>query len=313
MDNRAAVGMTACLSDNILGDEPASDGAINRYDLCGGEYRGFGSPELIAKSRPPRNGKYMVVFVNGMSTDRSKHRNGAGLTAAVSGGPVQGLFNATDSFVEDFIQCGSDKLTTKGAIESLRTDKPAGNASSSAKLGGNANGELKKRIVEYLARKNKATACLFEYLADHGSTEFRIVAHSQGNLITNVAIMALQVFEGDSSVKQRIQVYSLAPPVGFWADGFPTRKFLRSNDPITWIGGNFGGDPYARNQDAAKAKVLGDLIGKAVDGLTTGEIVELTYRYMYEQSVAEIKDAMASHGLFAYVEHYWDELVGCFP
>ena len=51
LDNRAAVGMTACLSDNILGDVPTSDGDINQYDLCGGEYRGFGSPELNAKSR----------------------------------------------------------------------------------------------------------------------------------------------------------------------------------------------------------------------------------------------------------------------
>ena len=214
-----------------------------------------------------RNGDYTVIFVNGMTTDGTRHRQGAGLTAAVSGGSVRGVFNATDGFLEDLIQCGSDKITTKGAIESLRTGKTA----SSAQQGGPSDAGLKKKIVEYLAKKNKATACLFEYLADRVSTEFRIVAHSQGNLITNVALMALQVFEGNNSVNKRIQVYAIAPPVGFWADGFPTGEFLRGNDPVTWLGANFGGDPYVRNQNAAKGKILGDLVGKAVDGLRPGK------------------------------------------
>lgn len=183
--------------------------------------------------------------------------------------------------------------------------------------------QARTAIYRLLAGRNRATAELFHWLAERPAEEFRLVGHSQGTLILAVAIMALNTLEGAPRVQARLRAIALAPPVLRWPEGHPDHspnEYAHLNDYVTHLGMNFGRKTYRQFEHAVHRKVI-DCSGEVAD---TGEItawVDNPVRTVCFQPglvgpriCRQTRDlTLLQHGLFAYLENYWDKLVHHFP
>jgi hypothetical protein len=188
-----------------------------------------------------------VVFINGQGGNPDKHRGQACAVAAVSGGPVTGVYNAPTvdvsswdsvvaskivgalSLVGDTAQSLSDKFTSSHLLK--------GQAWLAGKFGGE---EAARRVLaQKLGETNPATAALFGLLSLDEYKHARIVAHSQGNLITANALNAVIALKGTAHIRG-MKVFAVASPTFFWGESRSIVKFFNfRNDIVGWLSGNF--------------------------------------------------------------------------
>jgi hypothetical protein len=296
---------------SISGPSPRRDGEINRYCLLGG-YSGFGPQNL--RREPRRDATYEVLFVNGIKTDPAQHKRDAGAIAVVTGGAVKGVYNATSGILADLGQCIQDKFTFSNRIKEIIQSPPA----ELAKM------TVPARIRAWLTSRNAATAELFWYLADRKvCNHVWLVAHSQGNLVACVALLALEAMTCAQDVANLVKVCSIASPVCIWPDGVHRVPFDFYEDPIVKLGCDLPHDHYPRNYISDTRKII-NAAGKTF--IMSTEAFVLFHVGLVPQSVkiaetgltsfgAAASDvAFESHDLFAYLSYFWNKgLVALFP
>lgn len=180
---------------------PANDGAVNQYNL--GQ----------SCSATPR-----IYYVNGVRTVPREHAATAALMSLLVEHPVWGVYNAT-SGVEwykaghDFMQCILEVIqnATARPFSPGKQGKPG--KISEAEIPAFLN-DLEKKYIIW----NQATASLFRELVKNRHEEQKIIAHSQGNLITSNALFIVEDVLGSAAL-QKIRVYSLASPAPAWPIG----------------------------------------------------------------------------------------------
>ena len=112
-----------------IGSVPTANGEVNTYDvspygifflpktypILTGKLK---APPIRPKAvRPPRVGKYKVIYVNGQLGNPTKHMMQAFAVAAVSGGPVDGVYNSsTGSVVLDTLKSLWSKSTSSAGM-----------------------------------------------------------------------------------------------------------------------------------------------------------------------------------------------------
>ena len=174
---------------------PSADGKVTKYNLTP-------STQLI-----PR-----IYYVNGIRTTGRQHAKTASLLSLLTQRPIWGIYNRSGRFVADLGQSALDFLQNAGAraaSDDLVTSKniPAH--------------EIPKLVEEVIKRSfvwNKATVSLFRELALNLQSSQKIVAHSQGNMITSNALFVLERVLGSQALRN-IRVYSLASPSPGWPMG----------------------------------------------------------------------------------------------
>ncbi|MFO0937029.1 MAG: hypothetical protein U0798_11000 [Gemmataceae bacterium] len=180
---------------------PLFDGHVNRYN--------FGKSSVPI----PR-----IYFVNGIRvTNRSHARNATYLSMLIER-PVWGVYNATwglDTLgsTADFAQCLLDytKIIMDKFGSTVSYPKPP-------KIPADKVDEFLSNVEKKNIVWNRATLQLFKQLVRHRHQEQKIIAHSQGNLITSNALFVLEDVLGSASLKN-IRVYSLASPAPAWPMG----------------------------------------------------------------------------------------------
>lgn len=182
---------------------PASDGAVNVYNLTG-------SPVST-----PR-----IFFVNGVRVLPRDHAVTASYLSLLLERPVWGVYNATAGlalgFLVDLGQCIFDYA--ENVVDKRGSRKNLNRAPSIPEAGIPA-------FLDSLERRyrvwNRATLSLFKELVRHRHEPRMIIAHSQGNLITSNALFVLEDALGAVGL-QTIRVYSLASPSPAWPLGLRT-------------------------------------------------------------------------------------------
>ncbi len=270
------------------------DGFVGHYDVS--EYAIFYYPtkrDIDPKSyrttqrkktaRAPRAGRYTVFFVNGMSGNPAKFRAQACATAAVSGGPVTGVFNAGENFGADLLQCLTDKLFSNDWLN-LKVE-------AWKLLGSPSQSEIDKYVYQQLRDSNLAAASLYRELLQT-SGEKRIVAHSQGNIIMCNAVNGVYAARGAEGIKD-IRLYAVASPVVFWSNAKSCLKrgaeLSFANDLVTWLGFNWGDESYLAGWSA------------------TGNLGQTEITEEYSSSLMT-KWHLATHQFYIYLEKYWQLL-----
>ncbi|MFC1572802.1 hypothetical protein ACFL6M_04305 [Candidatus Eisenbacteria bacterium] len=269
--------------------QPTRDGQANTYDL--GRYTLFFHPPWEPKptpgpasrsqvSRGPRQGAYEVIFVNGIKCNPEKHVMQALSVSAVSGGPVKGIFNQSDGLAADLRQSLDDKLTSSLLMKLRATRKYI------------YGDEATKRVLSrHLRQYNAASAALFDTLTERHLGGVRIVAHSQGNIITCNAINALIALRGVEALGN-LRVYALATPVTFWGEAKRiVKEYKFSNDAIAWL--SLHGGFQAGHGAGWKA------VGRRGSHVITG----------YEKSRLN----RCTHSFYIYLHKLWNELRVEFP
>lgn len=111
IDKKSTAGSRVVETVELKGPLPTNDGEVHVYraDVDPGAF----SPRLAGKVVPCRIQKRRVIFINGMGGNPQKHRAQACAVSAVTGGPVWGVYNASDGLGGDLLQCIGDKLTGK--------------------------------------------------------------------------------------------------------------------------------------------------------------------------------------------------------
>lgn len=175
---------------------PVKDGDVTKYNLTD-------SPRSSPK----------LYYVNGMLTSGRDHAITASLLSILCEWPVWGVYNSSGGFLRDFGQ-------------SLRDYKQ----NATARVFGNRklipckkiqDHEIKELVDETIRRSvvwNQATASLFKEVASNFGQKTRIVAHSQGNLITSNALLIVERVFGSVALAN-VRVYSLASPSPAWPLG----------------------------------------------------------------------------------------------
>ncbi len=205
-----------------------------------------------------------ILFVNGMRVDPSSFATSGVTLACITGKSVKGIYNHSAintngsvlGSVIDALQCVDDWIRAiqnqlrEDIGQAIRQALQQVNELYEAKrfsfhTENNANLFLQMMRPEvavllwefFLIEKNAATFSLFKVLAKNlGSTQ-RIVAHSQGNLITANALWAIQAAYGASALSH-IHVYSLASPVPAWPNGLCCGRhkvYGFNRDCVTWL------------------------------------------------------------------------------
>jgi hypothetical protein len=276
-----------------LGTKPTEDGQVNTYDVS--EYAIFWVPEsstpALFREAPPvrqkrerqkRQGTYKVVFVNGQEGNPSKHMMQACAVAAVSGGPVQGIYNAPKgSVVSDTLKSVWLKMTSatlmnvESAVAGLFSGKTA----------------AEQRIRNHLLRRDcPASAALFDLLLQKDYADARLVGHSQGNLVICNAINAMIASRGDDSVR-KMRVIAVASPTFFWEKKEIVTFFNMRNDAVGWLSGDLPNVP---------ASVMGWSAATSDDSqMVTG------YNKNYRN--------VLTHSFYLYLAVLWEKLRPLFP
>ena len=286
------------------------------------------APGLVGKnqkSRGPRKDKsYEVVFINGINNSPLDHKVSAGGVAAVSGGKVLGVFNQSSGTLLDLLQCVADKTTYASNLRMIADGRPEDITAAWFLATGQVDAPPSRetRVYKFLGLKNKATAELFWHLLNTIAGEVRIMAHSQGNLITCVALLALGIVTSEAEVLNKVKVYAVAPPDFSWPKGFPTESFEFANDGVPWIGLQFGSKAYRLYEVADSRKVLG-VGGKVVDSPEVNAwspapqvwvcTPEVDYTFSFSDACADVPVPQLHHNFFIYLEAYWYEFKTCFP
>ena len=174
---------------------PAGDGDINTYNLSGS---GVTTP--------------IIYYVNGIRVPGRDHAVTASLISLLTERPVKGVYNKTGGVrlgglfdlgqcVLDYMQnasarLGSDGLTPTRYIQDHEIEG------------------LLAHVMRNSIVWNEATASLFVSLVRNRHAQQKIVAHSQGNLITSNALFAVERILGSVALRN-IRVYSSSPSPGW--------------------------------------------------------------------------------------------------
>lgn len=287
--------------------ERLRDGDVRDFDVS--DYAAFfvTHKKLRRVVRSRRSGNYRVIFVNGMQGSPTKFRAQACSVAALSGGPVQGVYNGSgDSFlfgdssgaakvagqepgniVVDLIECLTDKLQSTDWDQFTTWFK---------KKRGDSQDKIERDMAENLSRFNRATGALYSLLMQPGYQNARIVAHSQGNIITCNAINAVAAVRGNSAISS-MKVFAVASPVMFWSEAGMFGEDIVSvhalaNDLVAWLGANVSDAPFLMMKKPIERKG---------DGMNGTEISE---SYDWTLNPAQL----LTHNFYAYLEKMWNEL-----
>lgn len=287
--------------------ERLRDGDVRTFDVS--DYAAFfiTNKKVRKAVRSKRTGNYPVIFVNGMQGSPIKFRAQGCAVAALSGGPVQGVYNGSgDSFLfgdnkgpgklageepgsilVDLIECLTDKLQSTDWDQLTTWFK---------KKRGHSQDKIERDMAENLSRYNRATGSLYSLLLQPGYENARIVAHSQGNIITCNAINALAAVRGNKAIAS-MKIYAVASPVMFWSEAGMFGEDIVSthalaNDLVAWLGANVSDAPFL-------------MMRKPVD--RQGDVMkgtEISEKYDWTLNPFQ----MLTHNFYAYLEKMWNEL-----
>ena len=258
-------------------------------------------------ARAKRRGSYPVIFVNGMQGSPIKFRAQACAVAALSGGPVWGVYNGSgDSFLfgdnrgkaqiagngpgnilVDLLECFTDKVQSTDWDQLTTWFK---------KKRGVPQQQIENEMISNLSRFNRAAGSLYELLLKPGFENARIVAHSQGNIITCNAINALAATRGNKAIA-KIKIHAVASPVMFWSEAgmfgedIVTTHAL-TNDFVTWLGANVSDLPFL---------IFRAPVNREGDAMKGTEIYE-RYKWTFDPQ------HILTHNFYAYLEKIWTEL-----
>lgn len=290
--------------------EALIDGEVREFDVS--EYAMFFLTDHRARfvSRKHRTEKCEVLFVNGMQGSPTKFRAQACSVAALSGGPVWGVYNGSgESFLfgdnkgnatiagqepgnilTDLIECLTDKLQSTDWDQFTTWFK---------KKRGVSQSQIETEMGENLTRFNRATGSLFKKLLEPGFENAHIVAHSQGNIITCNAVNAVAAVRGAKAITS-MQIEAVASPVVFWSEaGMMGQDIVTihalANDLVAWLGANVTDLPYL-------------WLRKPV-GRMGMEGTEVSEKYSWTAS----PDQVLTHNFYAYLEKMWTDLKPRFP
>jgi hypothetical protein len=286
------------------------DGDLREFDVS--DYAMFfltdQSYRKVTRSR--RSGTYPVLFVNGMQGSPVKFRAQACAVAALSGGPVWGVYNGSGSsflfgdnqgdaqvaplesgnIFTDLIECATDKLQS--------TDLDQFKAWLKKKTG-MPQSQIENEMYTNLNKYNRATGSLYRKLLEPGFEHARIVAHSQGNIITCNAVNAVAAVRGKKAIA-KMRIEAVASPVVFWSEAGMFGQDIVSvhalaNDFVAWLGANITDAPFLA-------------LRKPIDrGSLQGS--EISDRYAWTAR----PDHLLTHNFYAYLEKLWLELSPEFP
>ena len=287
--------------------EQLRDGEIRDFDVS--DYAAFfvTNKRVRRVVRSQRTGSYPVIFVNGMQGSPIKFRAQACAVAALSGGPVSGVYNGSgDSFLlgdsrgpaklageepgsilVDLVECLTDKLQSTDWDQLTTWWK---------KKRGVSQSKIEQEMKENLTRFNLATGALYAKLLEPGYENARIVAHSQGNIITCNAVNAVAAVRGNQAIAS-MRIYAVASPVMFWSEAGMFGEDIVSvhalaNDFVAWLGANVSDRPFL---------MMRKPIDRQGEGLTGTEISE---SYDWTLNPTQV----LTHNFYAYLEKMWNEL-----
>jgi hypothetical protein len=295
----------------MRGPVPRKDGEINKYNVS--RYEIFFHPaktppdsHAVRKSRRrhARIGDYPVVFVNGQEGSPDKHRAQACAVAAVSGGRVYGVYNASyaaglKGVFGDTLQSVLDKVTSRVEL--------TGWAELGKVMGWfceEGDQTAVRLVYQRLRALNPATASLFWLLSRSQFTNARIVCHSQGNLIACNALSALMAIRDRDAVAD-MRVLAVASPTFFWGDAKPIVKvFNFANDAVGWLSGNFQLDGWSYKSGSGPLDAVARGVKVTTNSRTQDQMVT---------GYAPDRFNQLTHSFYIYLGELWDQLVGEFP
>ena len=233
------------------GGAPTSDGDVTAYL----------PDELRGKSW--FNPAQSVIFVNGMLNNPDDHEKAGNGLALMLGCRVVAVFNATQGFTIDFVQCITDKMAftrhqfnpkTSGAAYGVGSQLGAPGVAVAGAYAGGSNYPAMKRYADEAYDKikannpglgkdefvlslidgNPATRSLYKLLiGTPGAMLGRpIYAHSQGNLVTSNALTAVGLARGYGALNN-LEVNSYGSPARNWPPGLRRTNNAFTLDPIT--------------------------------------------------------------------------------
>lgn len=257
---------------------PSTDGAVVL----------FRRPAPVAPcARPAR-----VFYVNGIRTTPAEHANTAEALVRVFHHDVAGVYNASGTVFDrslrnladslhqtgfvprwlttlwqheaEFARTVADLLQCLDDIASTAMFKHAGHVEQANRLMPGVAARMlelilrsqviRTRIASTILRcTNLASWSLFREVGrSAGNAPVRIVAHSQGNLITCNTISALE-WVGTST--QSLSWYALASPAAIKPRSVSPFEVRTDGDVVTWLG-RHGQDPVLPGVDAQTGKPL---------------------------------------------------------
>lgn len=292
----AFVTASSIRSKDIIpsGARPTKDGEPNHYDVS--EYAIFWVPEISPagiyqsalptrgqRRRAHRTGKYKVVFVNGQEGNPMKHKMQACALAAVSGGPVEGIYNASSNVVGDTLKSLWMKLTSSALM----------NAESAVVKLVAGQRESEETIRKHLRNRDcPASATLFNLLLQEDYSDAFIVGHSQGNIAICNAINGVLTCRGESAVRS-MKVIAIASPTVTWENEDIVTVLNMKNDLVGWLSGHRGTIPAS----------VGGWSGITSDSDVSQMILG------YERARLNI----LTHSFYLYLAELWEKLVPLFP
>jgi hypothetical protein len=283
------------------------DGDIRRFDVS--EYAAFFTTDKRVRriSRAPRRSNYPVIFVNGMQGSPVKFRAQACAVSALSGGPVLSVYNGSGTsfllgdnagraktagdkpgnILTDLVECLTDKLQSTDWDQLTTWLK---------RKRGVPQQQLESEMTHNLSRFNRAAGSLYALLLQPGFEHARIVAHSQGNIITCNAVNALAATRGNKAISG-MKIYAVASPVVFWSEAGMFGQDIVSihalaNDLVAWLGANVSDLPYL---------VLRRPVDRESESMEGTEVSE---RYAWTPNLFHL----LTHNFYAYLEKMWKEL-----
>lgn len=283
------------------------DGDVRRFDVS--EYAAFfiTDKRVRRQSRSPRKSLYPVIFVNGMQGSPVKFRAQACAVAALSGGGVLGVYNGSGTsfllgdnkgqaeiagdksggILTDLVECLTDKLQSTDWDQVTTWFK---------RKRGVPQQQIESEMAQNLSRFNRAAGSLYALLLQPGFENARVVAHSQGNIITCNAVNALAATRGNKAISG-MRIYAVASPVMFWSEagmfgeGVVSTHAL-ANDLVAWLGANVTDLPYLMLRRPV------DRESESMKG------TELSERYAWTANPFQV----LTHNFYAYLEKMWEEL-----
>lgn len=211
----AAGGKAFTLDDVIKaaskqGGVPVGDGTIRRYEF-----------PLAPEPKPAGWKTQPIMFINGMGNSGMDHVTSAMAASWVHNCPVIGLYNKTNGFGLDLLQCLGDKIN-------MTAMDPGKLIASLVKRADRAS------IVRAALSRNRAQVAVFDFLSANPGME--IHAHSQGNLILANALVGVALVKGEVALKS-FRIFSYGSPTCYWPAGLNRKENAFTFDYVSWLGG----------------------------------------------------------------------------
>ena len=199
------------LKDNALGAMiPDVDGKVLEYIYK--EAKNYSN----GQANPYWDSNRTVIFINGMDNQPLDHARSALAVSFVHMCRVIGVYNRSDGWTQDFIQCVGDKMQFNSVLPGTKQLAVGGTSEADA--------------LAALSR-NQAQVSLFRVLRANRHSE--IVAHSQGNLILSNTLQAIRAVDGDGGIRGRV-VHTFGSASQVWPPGI-----IRHNHAFTFDYVNF--------------------------------------------------------------------------